>query len=66
MTRHDKWEWTAPIFIAVGIFAIYLSMTYLPLSTWGINISSDNLWSLMPWVVALGVGLIVLRSLWKR
>jgi hypothetical protein len=59
-------EWIAPAFIVVAILAVYLSLTYLPLSSWGITIQSELLWSFLPWIVAITVGLFVLKELVSR
>ncbi len=60
MTDHS--EWIAPAFIVVAILAVYLAMTYLPLSSWGITIPTATLWTYLPWLIAFGVGLYVLKE----
>ena len=62
MTKIDKWEWIAPIFLVIGIFAIYLALTYLPLATWGITFPTGSLWNYMPWIVVLGVVAGVMKN----
>jgi len=66
MTKINKWEWIAPVFIVVGIFAIFLAMTYLPLSDWGLIFSGNDLWYYMPWIIVLGIALYALKQLWRR
>ena len=66
MGNSDKWQWVAPVFMVLGIFAIYLAMTYLPLSSWGISFTANSLWTYIPWVIAFGVGLYVLKQLFRR
>lgn len=62
MTKHDNSEWIAPALIVVAILAIYLALTYLPLATWGFNFNTSVLWSYLPWFIAFGVGLYVLKE----
>ena len=62
----NKYEWIAPAFLVVGIFAIFLSLSYLPLSSWGINIPTDSLWFYMPWLIAFAVGLYVLKEIYRK
>ena len=64
MTDHS--EWIAPAFIVVAILAVYLAMTYLPLSSWGVTIPTAQLWLYLPWFIALAVGLCALKMLWGR
>lgn len=67
MTKNNKYEWIAPAFLVVGIFAVYLSLLYLPLDMWGItNFPTAQLWLYMPWLIALAVGICVLKELWRR
>jgi hypothetical protein len=66
MGKNNKWEWVAPMFLVVGIFAIFLSLTYLPLSDWGLSFDTNGLWFYMPWIVVLGVGLYALKQLWRQ
>ena len=60
-----KSEWVAPIFLVVAIFAVYLALTYLPLSDWGISISVSSLWLYAPWLVAFAVGLYALKTVYR-
>ena len=55
-------EWIAPALIVVAIFAVFLTMSYMPLSSWGIAIDPNTLWSYLPWLVVFGVGLYVLKE----
>jgi hypothetical protein len=66
MSKTDKWAWIAPVFLVVGILAIFLSLTYLPLSSWGFTFETGSLWTFMPWIVVIGIGLYVLKQLWRR
>ena len=60
-------EWIAPAFIVVAIFAIWLSLTYLPLTSLGIDFpDASTLWLYMPWLVAFTVGLYVLKQIYNR
>jgi hypothetical protein len=61
-----KTEWVAPIFLVVGIFAIWLSLTYLPLSSFGLVIPTDSLWLYMPWLIVLGIALYILKELFYK
>lgn len=63
-----KWdnEWTLPMFIVLAILALWLSLTYLPLDTWGITFESGTLWNWMPWIAVFAIGLFGLKKLvWK-
>lgn len=59
-------SWLAPIFAVLAIFAIWLSLTYLPITEWGITIPSDSLWIYLPWLVAFIVGLFTLKTIYRR
>lgn len=60
-----KTEWVAPVFLVVAIFAVYLALSYLPLSDWGISISTSGLWVYLPWLVAFAVGLYALKTVYR-
>ena len=70
MTKHrngtDVFDFAAPALMVVGILAIYLTLTYLPLNQWGITIPTAQLWLYLPWFIALAVGLCALKMLWGR
>jgi len=67
MTKRSSYdELMAPGLLVVGIFAIYLSLTYLPLSSWGITIPTGNLWIYMPWLIVLAIAICILKELWGR
>lgn len=59
-------EWMAPMLLVVGIFAIFLALTYLPLSDWGVTIPTSSLWTYMPWLVVFAVGLYTLKIVYRR
>ena len=59
--------WTAPIFIVLAIVALWLGLSYLPLTDWGINFPTENLWTYAPWLIVFGVALYTLRRLlWSK
>lgn len=66
MSKNKNTEWIAPIFVVLAIFAIWLALQYLPLSSFGVNIPTDSLWLYMPWIVAFAIGLYTLRIIYKR
>lgn len=72
MGRKKSWfkgwdsEWTVPIFIVLAIVVIWLGLSYLPLSTWGIDFDTSLLWTFMPWILVFAIGLYgVKRLIWK-
>lgn len=66
MGKTDKWGWIAPALMVVGIFAVYLTLTYLPLADYGVTIPTENLWVYMPWVIALVVAIYALKTVYRR
>lgn len=66
MTKIDKWTWVAPVLMVVGIFAVYLTLTYLPLADFGVTIPTASLWLFMPWIIALVVAVYVLKTIARR
>ena len=57
--------WVAPLLLVLGIFIIWLILTYLPLDSLGITIPKNNLWLYMPWLVMFAIGLYALKVLRK-
>jgi len=60
--------WLAPIFIVIALFAIWLTLYYLPSDIFGEYWSTfkDNMWSYLPWLVVFGVALYSLKVLVSR
>lgn len=56
-------EWVAPIFIVLAVLIVWLALYYLPLSSWGIDFNTSNLWVLMPWLLIFGLGMYTLKKL---
>lgn len=61
-------EWVAPVFIVLAIFAIWMSLNYLPPDIFGSEWSAfaTGLWQYMPWLLAFAVGLYVFKMLVDR
>lgn len=57
--------WTAPIFVVLAIFAIYLALNYLPPEVFGSSWQdvSALLWSYLPYLAVFAVAMIVLWRL---
>lgn len=66
MVKQRYTDWIAPVFVVVAIFAVYLSLTYLPLDSWGVSISGEALWSYLPWLILFVAGLFVLKNVYGR
>lgn len=66
--KKSKWnsDWVAPIFVVLAILSIWLSLTYLPLSTWGINFDTSLLWTFAPWLMVFALAMFALKELIKR
>jgi hypothetical protein len=66
MVKHNYITLAAPIFLIIAILAIWLSLTYLPLSEWGLTIPTNDLWLYMPWIIVFALALYVLKTLYRR
>lgn len=66
MTKKQNTMWVAPIILVVAMLAIYLCLTYIPLGQFGITLPINTFWLYAPWLIMLGIGMIVLSQVYRR
>lgn len=62
-------DYMIPILMVIAIFAVYLSLYFLPTSVFGtvwINTVAPLLWTFLPCLIILGAGVFVLLWLLKK
>ena len=59
-------DWTLPMFVVIAILSIWLGLSYLPLSSWGMDFDTTLLWTYMPWILVFALGLLGVKEVLQR